>query len=130
MQETRNSCSDPGLGRSTGEGNGNSLQYSCLDNPKDRGAWWAIVHRVTKSGTQMKGHSKHAEHLKSLALKLKVMCYSMKVTKIIIIIIYIIFIFGRAGSLELLGLFSSCGKWGLLASCGGLSSHCSFFSSY
>ena len=50
----------------------------------------------------------------------------MKVTKIIIVIIYIIFIFGRAGSLELLGLFSSCGKWGLLASCGGLSSHCSF----
>ena len=33
------------------EGNGNSLQYSCLDNPMDRGAWWATVHRVTKSQT-------------------------------------------------------------------------------
>ena len=38
-----------GLGRSPGEGNGNPLQYSCLENPKDRGAWRATVHRVTKS---------------------------------------------------------------------------------
>ena len=39
----------PGLGRSPGEGNGNPLQYSCLENPMDGGAWWATVHRVTKS---------------------------------------------------------------------------------
>ena len=39
----------PGLGRSPEEGNGNPLQYSCLENPMDRGAWWATVHRVTKS---------------------------------------------------------------------------------
>ena len=38
----------PGLGRSPGEGNGNPLQYSCLENPVDRGAWQATVHRVTK----------------------------------------------------------------------------------
>ena len=38
----------PGLGRSPGEGNGNPLQYSCLGNPKDRGAWWAAVHGVSK----------------------------------------------------------------------------------
>ena len=38
----------PGLGRSRG-GNGNPLQYSCLENPMDRGAWWATVHGVTKS---------------------------------------------------------------------------------
>ena len=38
----------PGLGRSSGEGNGNPLQYSCLENSMDRGAWWAIVHRVAK----------------------------------------------------------------------------------
>ena len=38
----------PGLGRSPGEGNGNPLQYSCLENPMDRGAWWATVHGVTK----------------------------------------------------------------------------------
>ena len=38
-----------GLGRFSGEGNGNSLQYSCLGNPMDRGAWWSTVHGVTKS---------------------------------------------------------------------------------
>ena len=37
-----------GLGRSPGGGNGNPLQYSCLGNPMDRGAWWATVHGVTK----------------------------------------------------------------------------------
>ena len=39
----------PGLGKSPGEGNGNLIQYSCLENPMDRGAWWAIVHTVTES---------------------------------------------------------------------------------
>ena len=38
----------PGLGRSPGGGHGNTLQYSCLENPMDRGAWWATVHRVHK----------------------------------------------------------------------------------
>ena len=37
-----------GLGRSLGEGNGNPLQYSCLENLRDRGEWWATVHGVTK----------------------------------------------------------------------------------
>ena len=41
----------PGSGRSPGEGNGNPLQYSCLGNSMDRGAWQATVHRVTKSKT-------------------------------------------------------------------------------
>ena len=40
-------------GRSPGEGNGNPLQYSCLRNPMGRGAWWAIVHGVTKSWKQL-----------------------------------------------------------------------------
>ena len=39
----------PGSGKSPGEGNGNPLQYSCLENPLDRGTWWAMVHGVTKS---------------------------------------------------------------------------------
>ena len=43
----------PGSGRSPGEGNGNTLQYSCLENPRDRGAWQATVHGVTKSWTQL-----------------------------------------------------------------------------
>ena len=45
--------------RSPGGGNGNPLQYFCLGNPKDRGAWWAIVHGVAKSWTQLKWLSTH-----------------------------------------------------------------------
>ena len=44
----------PGLGRSLGEGNGNPLQYSCLDNPMDKGAWRATLHGITKSRAQLK----------------------------------------------------------------------------
>ena len=43
----------PGSGRSPGEGNSNPLQYSCLENPMDRGVWWATVHGVTNSQTQL-----------------------------------------------------------------------------
>ena len=43
----------PGLGRSPGGGNGNPLQYSCLKNPMDRGAWWARVCRITVSQTEL-----------------------------------------------------------------------------
>ena len=39
----------PGLGRSPGGRHGNPLQYSCLENPMDRGAWWAAVHRIAES---------------------------------------------------------------------------------
>ena len=42
--------SSPRSGRSPGEGNGNPLQYYCLENPMDRGAWWARVHRVARVG--------------------------------------------------------------------------------
>ena len=46
--------STPGLRRSPEGGNGNALQYSCLENPMDRGAWWATVHGVAESWTQLK----------------------------------------------------------------------------
>ena len=49
----------PGLGRSPGGGRGNRLQYSYLENPLDRGTWWATVHRVAKSQTQLKQLSTH-----------------------------------------------------------------------
>ena len=49
--DTRDVGSIPGSGRVPGEENGNPLQYSCLGNPMDRGAWWATVHGVTKSQT-------------------------------------------------------------------------------
>ena len=51
----------PGLGRSPGEGNGNPLQYSCLENPIDRGAWWATVHGVAKSWTQLSDFTLHTK---------------------------------------------------------------------
>jgi len=44
----------PGSGRSPGAGNGHPLQYSFLENSMDRGAWWATVHGVPRSGTQLK----------------------------------------------------------------------------
>ena len=53
----------PGSGRSPGRGHGNTLQYSCLEDPMDRGAWWAAVHRVaTQSQTQLKWLSTHTRH--------------------------------------------------------------------
>ena len=47
----------PGSGRSPGEGNDNPLQHSCLENSMDRGAWWATVHGVAKSWTQLSTHT-------------------------------------------------------------------------
>ena len=44
----------PGLGRSPGEANGNPLQHPCLENPMDRGAWWAAVHGVAKSRARLR----------------------------------------------------------------------------
>jgi len=49
--DVRDMDSIPGSGRSPGGSHGNPLQYSCLENPGDRGAWWAIVHSVSKSQT-------------------------------------------------------------------------------
>ena len=53
LGSTRDAGSIPGLSRSPGEGTGNPLQYPCLENPMDRGEWWATVHRVEKSWTQL-----------------------------------------------------------------------------
>ena len=53
----RDAGSIPGLGRSPGGGHGNPLQYSCLENPTDRGAWWATIRRVTKSRTWLSTHT-------------------------------------------------------------------------
>ena len=49
--DVRDADSIPGSGRSPGGGHGNPLQYSCLENPMDRGAWWAVIHGVAKSQT-------------------------------------------------------------------------------
>ena len=52
--DIRDLVSIPGLGRSPGGGHGNPLQYSCLENPMDRGAWQATIHGVAKNQTQLK----------------------------------------------------------------------------
>ena len=60
-KESACNAGDPGLiprsGRSRGEGNGNPLQYSCLENPMDRGSWQATVHRVTELHTTRLSHT-------------------------------------------------------------------------
>ena len=53
IEDIRNAGLIPGLGRSSAEGNDNPLQYSCLENSMDRGAWWATTHGVAKSKTQL-----------------------------------------------------------------------------
>ena len=58
--DVRGVCLIAGLGRSPGGGNGNPLQYPCLENPKDRGTWWATVHGVARSWTRLKRLSTHA----------------------------------------------------------------------
>ena len=58
-EDIRDVCLIPGLGRYSGGGHGNPLQYSCLENPMDRGAWQARVHRVTKNRTWLKWLSTH-----------------------------------------------------------------------
>ena len=57
--DIRNVGAIPGSGRSPGKGHGNPLQYSCLENHMDRGAWWAMIHGVAKSWTQLKQLSTH-----------------------------------------------------------------------
>ena len=53
----------PVSGRSPGEGNGNPLQYSCLENSTDGGAWWATVHSVTKSQTRLSDFTRHLSQI-------------------------------------------------------------------
>jgi len=60
--DVRDKGSIPGLGRSPGEGNGYPLQYCCLENPMDRGAWRATVYRVAQSHTRLKQLSTHTRH--------------------------------------------------------------------
>ena len=59
--DIRDAGSIPGWGRSPGGGHGIPLQYSCGENPMDRGVWWAIVHRVAQSWKQLKPLSTHAQ---------------------------------------------------------------------
>ena len=73
--DARDTGSIPRLGRSPGEGNGNLLQYSFLDNSMDRGSWQAIVHGVTKSRTQLSTHTQTHRHRFYSFLGGKNVCY-------------------------------------------------------
>ena len=59
-------CGRRGFGTSPGEGNGSPLQYSCLENPMDRGAWWAAVHGVSKSQTRLSDFTSFHFHFPAL----------------------------------------------------------------
>ena len=65
--DIRNVGSVPGSGRYSGGGNGNQLQYLCLENSMDRGAWWATIPGVTKSRTLLK-QQLSCTHIESLTL--------------------------------------------------------------
>ena len=65
--DIRHTGSIPGSGRSPGGGHGNPLHYPCLENPMDRGAWWATVHRVAKSWIWPTWLSMHAPWVQHLA---------------------------------------------------------------
>ena len=60
VRDIRDAGSIPEFGRFPGEGHGNPCQYSFLEDPMDRGAWQAIMHRVAESWTQLKQHSTHS----------------------------------------------------------------------
>ena len=79
--DTREAGSIPGLGRSPGVGNGNPLQYSCLENSVDRGDWWATVYVVTKSRTQLSDWAQqltiHIQHCISLKWPLLFMAHEI-----------------------------------------------------
>ena len=66
--DIRDMDSISGSGRSPAGGHSNPLQYSCLENPMDRGAWQATVHRFAKSGTQLKWLNRHTHSLSHIAL--------------------------------------------------------------
>ena len=59
----------PGLGRSPGGGHGNSLHYSCLENPMDRGAWWTIFRGIAESDTQPSMQACAIKYMRILKLK-------------------------------------------------------------
>ena len=70
--DARDAGSTPGSGRSHGVGNGNPLQYACLESPMDRGAWQAAVHGVTESRTRLSDyHSLPSSHGKQQGKKWK-----------------------------------------------------------
>ena len=82
----------PGLGRSPGEGNGNLLQYSCLENPMDGEAWWATVHGIAKSRTQLSNFT-HLFKFTTCPSQSPTLIISTTLTNLSYYIIYLILLF-------------------------------------
>ena len=85
-KEYASSAGDPrdiglihGSGRSSGEGNGNPLQCSCLGNPMDRGAWWATAHGIKEADTTWRLNHHHHQHIPS-RLPENLLCYNTQYT--------------------------------------------------
>ena len=79
--QARDTSSIPGSGRPPGERNGNPLQYSCLENPMDRGAWQATVHRVAKSQTRLTWLSTHAHMSQKDYEQMTMMCVTSELSE-------------------------------------------------
>ena len=73
----------PGSGSTPGGRHGNPFQYSCLENPMDRGAWWATVHGVAKSQTRLKQLSTHAHTLQKVCIFIKIQIRLKSFSKVI-----------------------------------------------
>ena len=71
----------PESGRSPGGGHGNPLQYPCLENPMDRGAWWTTVHRITKSQTQLSTYVHTHTHTHTHTHSINSRFFPRKITK-------------------------------------------------
>ena len=80
--DTRDVGSIPWSGRSTGGGNGNPVQYSCLENPMDRGAWQATVHGVVKSQMQLSTHMHTHSNVLSMTITLSTVFFFRKKEKV------------------------------------------------
>ena len=76
-RDIRSECSVPGLRRSPGGRHGNPLQYSCLENPMDRGAWQATVHRFAKNQTSLKGLSTQEQLIFRVEQKNEIQSYQL-----------------------------------------------------
>ena len=91
----------PGLGRSPGEGNGNPLQYSCLKNPMDGGAWQATVHGVAKSRTRLSDFTfKFQTYISSFLLDIYFFFRYLS--------IFILLIFNYASNIQVIHHFQQC----------------------
>ena len=111
-----------------GEGNGNPLQCSCLENPRDGGAWWAAVYGVTQSRTRLKRLSSSSSSMSIYRLKVYITVGHYLIMMYPILLVIHLFLLAL-GLPCCVWAFSSCNKQELLSNCSAQASHCRSFSS-